>query len=73
MAEQFAFKQVGRDRGTVDGDVFAGGSAAETVGGVGDDFLSNTTFPGDQDRHVGAGDPADQFDDILHRLRPSDD
>ena len=73
MAEQFAFKQIGRDRGTVDGDVFTGGSAAEAVGGVGDDFLPDATFPGDQDRHVGAGDPTDQFNDILHRLRPSDD
>ena len=72
VAEQFAFQQIFRDRAAVDGDHLLLAARAVFVHRLGDEFLAGAAFAGDQDRRVGAGDAADQFENFLQRAGNAD-
>ena len=73
VAEQFAFQQVFRNGGAVDGEEGPAIALAVMIDGAGDEFLAGAAFAGDQGRGVAAGELADDFENVLHGLAAADD
>ena len=73
VAEQFAFDQVARDRGHVDGDERAAFALAVIVQRARDEFLAGARFAGDHHRQVGLHQPGERTEDVLHRRRAADE
>ncbi len=73
VAEQFALQQVLRNGRAIDGEEWFPAAAAVVINRAGDQFLAGAAFAGDERRGVRGGELTDQFENILHRLRPPDD
>ena len=67
VAKQFAFQQLGTERGTVNDDELRLGAAAEIVDRMGDEFLAGAAFSLHQHGGAGGSDLRDGLEDALHR------
>ena len=67
VTEELALEKVTGNRSTVDRDILQLGSPGKFVNRVGDNFFSGSAFPGDENGSIGAGNPTNQFVDVLHR------
>ena len=73
VAEQLAFDQLRRNRGTVDRDERTGGARAERVNRARDELLAGAVIAGDQDARRRGRDLLDQADHRANRLAGADD
>ncbi|CAI8437051.1 MAG: Uncharacterised protein [SAR116 cluster bacterium MED-G04] len=72
MAEEFAFDQLPRDRGHVDGNKGLLAAFTQIMQGAGDDFLAGAAFARDHHRQVGMHQPRHGPENILHRRGTAD-
>ena len=73
VAEQFAFDQLARHRGHVDGDVGTVAPLAVVVQGLGHELLAGAGLAIDRDRQVGPHEPRQHAVDLLHGRRAADE
>src|SRR5476649_2183755 len=66
MAEQFAFEEVLRNRGTVDGEKGPGGAPAVVIDGARHQFLAGAAFAQDQAGDILRSDTADGLTYFQH-------
>ena len=66
VAEELAFEEVLGDGGAIDFDEGAGGARAPAVDDVGEDFLADAAFAGDEDAAFGGGEEGGIAEDGLH-------
>ncbi len=69
IAKQFALQQRARDGRTVHFDKRTAGPGGVEVQQSGDNVLARTTFAGDEDREIRAGDPLQLLTNVPHSRR----
>jgi hypothetical protein len=73
VAEQFAFDEVSRDRGHVDGDERAGFAFAVIVQSARDEFFPGARLAGNHHGQIGLHETSERAENVLHRRRTPDE